>query len=45
MLKSRINEASSIVYKIIEENPDKSQEKIKKLVGQVLGVIRYNGGG
>ena len=42
MLKTRIHEASSIVYKIIKENPDKSIEEIKKLVGQVLGAIRYN---
>lgn len=31
MLKTRIHEASSITYKIIKENPDKSIEEIKKI--------------
>ncbi|MBL0686244.1 MAG: cache domain-containing protein [Sulfurospirillum sp.] len=41
-LKNRVYEASSIIDKIIQNNPDKSKKEIEKIIIQVVGAARYN---
>lgn len=43
-LKLRVHEAATIIKNILNENPNKSKEEIKKIIKQVLGSIRYNNG-